>query len=51
MDKIAKDLDAQLAELRRAQDALRKATEARKNLLQLEVESQTAGSDSDESTC
>ena len=39
MEKIEKDLDAQLAELRRAQDALRKATEARKKVLQLVVES------------
>lgn len=30
--KIEKDFDAQLAELRRAQDALQKATEARKKL-------------------
>lgn len=51
VDKIEKDFDAQLAELRRAQDALQKATEARKKLSQLEVESQTAGSDSDDSTC
>ena len=51
VDKIEKDVDAQLAELRRAQDALRKATEARKKLLQLEVESQPADSDSDDSTC
>ena len=51
MDKIEKDLDAQLAELRRAQDALRKATEARKKLCQLEVESRLADSDSDDSTC
>ena len=53
VDKIEKDLDAQLAELRRAQDALRKfkATEARKKLCQLEVESRLADSDSDDSTC
>ena len=51
MDKIEKDFDAQLAELRRAQDALQTATEARKKLSQLEVESQTADSDSDDSTC
>ncbi|CAH3138139.1 unnamed protein product [Porites lobata] len=51
VDKIEKDLDAQLAELRRAQDALRKATDARKKLLQLEVESRPADSDSDDSTC
>ena len=51
VDKIEKDLDAQLAELWRAQDALRKATEARKKLLQLEVESQLADSDSDDLTC
>ena len=48
---IEKDLDAQLVELRRAQDALRKATEAQKKLLQLEVESQPADSNSDDSTC
>ena len=47
VDKIEKDLDAQMAELRRAQDALRKATEARKNFLK--VESQPSESDSDES--
>lgn len=47
VDKIEKDLDAQKAELRRAQDALRKATEARKNFLK--VESQPSKSDSDES--
>ena len=51
VDKIEKDVNAQLAELRRAQDALRKATEARKKLLQLEVESQPADSNSDDSTC
>lgn len=51
VDKIEKDFDAQLAELRRAQDALQKATEARKKLSQLEVESQTADSDSNDSTC
>ena len=51
VDKIEKDLDAQLAEQQRAQDALWKATEARKKLLQLEVESQPADSDSDGSTC
>lgn len=51
VDKIEKDFDAQLAELLRAQDALQKATEARKKLSQLEVESQTADSDSNDSTC
>lgn len=51
VDKTEKDFDAQLAELRRAQDALQKATEARKKLSQLEVESQTADSDSNDSTC
>lgn len=49
VDEIEKDLDAQMAELRRAQDALRKATEARKKLLR--VESQPAESDSDDSIC
>ena len=47
VDKIEKDLDAQMAELRRAQDALRKAMEARKNFLK--VVSQPSESDSDES--
>lgn len=46
-DKIEKDLDFQMAELRRAQDALRKAVNTRKKLLQLEDESQPADSDSD----
>ena len=52
VDKIEKDLDAQMAELRRAQDALRKATEARKKLLRVErTESKPAESDSDDSIC
>ena len=49
VDEIEKDLHAQMAELRKAQDALRKATEARKKLLR--VESQPAESDSDDSIC
>lgn len=52
VDKIEKDLDAQMAELRRAQDALRKATEARKKLLRVErTENEPAESDSDDSIC
>ena len=52
VDKIKKDLDAQITELRRAQDALRKATEARKKLLRVErTESEPAESDSDDSIC
>lgn len=35
VDEIEKDLDSELAELRRAQDSLRKAINARKKLLQM----------------
>ena len=50
LDKLEEELGTQMAELRRAQDALRKATEARKTLLQQEVESQL-DSDCDDRTC
>ena len=48
-DEIKNDLDFQMVKLRRAQDALRKALNTRKKLLQLEDGSQLADSDSDSS--
>ena len=48
-DEIENDLHHQMVELRRAQDALRKALNTRKKLLQLGDESQLADSDSDSS--
>ena len=45
-DEIENNSDFQMVELQRAQDALRKALNARKKLLQLEDESQPADSDS-----
>ena len=50
VDKLEEDSGAQMTELRRTQDALRKAKEARKTLLQREVESEL-NSDCDDSTC